>query len=99
MRSAMLHFAKYMASYTALMIVAYALWQAAGCPAVDDSFAAGSFQQVAFSLSNFLIAFAVAAYPLYAVIEAALRRIPRGGARGRERDRKVSTASRRAMSR
>lgn len=98
MRIAMLHFARYMASYTILMIIAYALWQASGCPARDAVFAAGSFQQVAFSLSNFLIGFAVAAYPLYALIEATIRRISRGAAQGRAHSKKPSSAQQQATS-
>ena len=70
-----MHFAWYMASYTVLMLVSYALWIAAGSPAgpLEAGKGAGGLQAV----SNFLVDFAVVAYPLYAAIRYLIKRLPR----------------------
>ncbi len=98
MRSAMHHFAKYMASYTALMLIAYLLWQSSGCPAADAVLPAGTFEQCVFSLSNFLIGFAVVAYPLYALIEAAVKRIMGKAGRSSAAGNEASSLKKRAAS-
>ena len=70
-----MHFAWYMASYTVLMLVSYALWIAAGSPAgpLGVGTAAGALQAV----SDFLVNFAVVAYPLYAAIRFIIKRLSR----------------------
>lgn len=70
-----MHFAWYMASYTVLMLVSYALWIAAGSPAgpLEAGKGTGGLQAV----SNFLVDFAVVAYPLYAAIRYLIKRLSR----------------------
>ena len=70
-----MHFAWYMASYTVLMLVSYALWIAAGSPAgpLGVGTVAGALQAV----SDFLVNFAVVAYPLYAAIRYFIKRLSR----------------------
>ena len=70
-----MHFAWYMASYTVLMLVSYALWIAAGSPAgpLGVGTVAGALQAV----SDFLVNFAVVAYPLYAAIRFIIKRLSR----------------------
>lgn len=70
-----MHFAWYMASYTVLMLVSYALWIAAGSPAgpLGVGTVAGALQAV----SDFLVNFAVIAYPLYAAIRFIIKRLSR----------------------
>ena len=81
MKSFMLHFARYMATYAALMLASYLVWTAAGSP-VDAAaaLAAGPQASALLSVSNFLMNFALIAYPAYALIAAAIghaaRRIP-----------------------
>ncbi len=76
-----LHFAKYMATYTALMFVSFLLWQAAG-GGTDQTLnvvLADTFSGTLFAVSDFLIDFAAIAYPLYAVIATCIKRIGRSG--------------------
>ena len=67
-----MHFAWYMASYTVLMLASYALWIAAGSPA--GPLEAGTFAGGLQAVSNFLVDFAVVAYPLYAAIRYLIKR-------------------------
>lgn len=97
MRSAMLHFAKYMASYAILMGAAYILWLASGSPAHDAVLQAGTFERGAFMLSNFLIGFSIIAYPLYALIAACIRRIPRAPLQRRSKKENSAGMKKRAM--
>ena len=81
MKSFMSHFARYMATYAALMLASYLVWAAAGSPAdAPAAFAAGPQASALLSVSNFLMNFALIAYPAYALIAAAIghaaRRIP-----------------------
>lgn len=78
MKSFMLHFARYMATYAALMLASYLVWAAAGGPAdAAAAFAAGPQASALASISNFLMDFALIAYPAYALIAAAIRRAAR----------------------
>ena len=70
-----MHFAWYMASYAVLMLASYALWIAAGSPA--GPLEAGTFASGLQAVSNFLVDFAVVAYPLYAVIRYLIKRLSR----------------------
>lgn len=81
MKSFMSHFARYMATYAALMLASYLVWAAAGSPAdAPAAFAAGPQASALLSVSNFLMNFALIAYPAYALLAAAIghaaRRIP-----------------------
>ncbi len=78
MKSAMLHFARYMATYVALMLASYLVWLAAGSPAdAAAALAAGARPSALLAVSNFLMNFALVAYPAYVLIALAVRRIAR----------------------
>ena len=85
-----LHFAWYMLSYTVLMLASYLLWNAAG--AVADAAGLGALLQAA---SDFLINFAVFAYPLFAVIKAIIKRMSRRFDAGRRASRKSFASTKR----
>ncbi len=76
MRTAMIHFAKYMATYTALMFASYLLWIAAGSPA-DAAAAAATSAQAAdlLAASNFLMPLSLLAYPVWALIAFIVRHL------------------------
>lgn len=78
MKSFMLHFARYMATYAALMLASYLVWTAAGSPTdAATAFAAGPQASGLLATSNFLMNFALIAYPAYALIAAAIRHAAR----------------------
>ena len=91
-----LHLVRYMGTYTALMVVSFLLWQAAGCPAGalsvgtsawDAAFAAGAADNPLALASDFLIEFSLVAYPLYCAIKGFCKRISgrKGGLRREQR--------------
>ena len=77
-------FVTYMVSYAALMFASYLLWRASGLySGVSVDAAGGAISLSLFhglsALSDFLVVFAVFAYPAYAVVKAAISRLSRRG--------------------
>lgn len=77
-------FVKYMASYAVLMFASYALWLASGFYSGTSVGAVGADVSLSLScglhaVSDFLVVFAVFAYPAYAAIKAAVGRFARWG--------------------
>ncbi len=76
MRSIMTHFAKFMATYTALMFASYLLWCAAGSPAdAAAAIAAGTQAADLLAASNFLMQLSFVAYPAWALIAYIVRHL------------------------
>ena len=77
-------FVKYMASYAVLMITSYVLWLASGLCYGASAGAVGADVLLSFSCglratSDFLVLFAVFAYPAYAAIKAVIGFLVRRG--------------------
>ena len=67
-----IHLARYMGTYTLLMAASYLLWRLSGVFAASSSvfllFTAAEVAGGLYEFSNFLVDFAVVAYPLYCAV-------------------------------